>query len=157
METRFVVQTLNTVADYVRRVIESDNEYLFAVIDSKTDEHIGNLHIAINRNHNRASIAYFIGATNYWRGGRCVEMLKLSAKYAFDVLKLDRIEGGTYARNVFSLKAMLRAGYKKEGYRPEYVLLNDGTRDGLYLAGMTRKDYEQLYKTPAPENMDVSS
>lgn len=148
LETRFVVQTLDSVADYVKHTIESDNEYLFAIISSDTDKHIGNLHLTINRNHNTCMIAYFIGDINYWGKGRPVEILKLGTQYAFDVLKVDRMDAGAYSQNIFSVKAMLKAGYKKEGCRQKGVLLNDGTRDDVYIMGMLKEDYERLYKTP---------
>lgn len=53
-------------------------------------------------------------------------------------------DGGYYSTNIGSGKAVMRAGYKEEGIRAGYCLLDDGTRADDILLGLTRDDYNQL-------------
>ena len=148
LETRFSEQTTETVYTYVKRMIESEKDYLFAIIDKKDEKHIGNLHISMFPVHNRCEIAAFIGDKRYWGNGRPVDYIKIGTKFAFEELQTDWIGGGIYASNIFSLKAILKAGYKQEGYRRSYVFVGkEGKRDDVYLVGMTKEDFYNQKRT----------
>ena len=142
LETRFCEQTKEMVYEYVNKMIESKHDYLFAIINKDDDKHIGNLHISFFPIHNRCEFAYFIGDKNSWGNGIPVEIVKLGTEFAFNELHTEWIGGGIYASNIFAVKAILKAGYKKEGYRRNYVYVGkDGKRDDVYLVGMTKEDF----------------
>ena len=142
LETRFVTQTLDTVSEYVQNVIKSSNEWLFAALDG--DKHIGNLHLTVYPRHNYCFIGYFIGDASNWGHGRSIEINQFSLQFSFEKLGVDRVEGGAYASNIFSIKAMLQAGFIQEGIRRKSVILRDGKRDDSYVLGILREEYDAL-------------
>lgn len=147
LETRYKNQTLGTVADYVRAVADSENEYLFAIVDKESDRHIGNMHLTINVHHKTCFHAYVIGEKAFWGRGIAKEAIRLITKWAFDNLDIDKMDGGFYAANIGSGKAVLACGYREEGRRIKQVLLDNGERCDAIPVGLLREEYEQIYKT----------
>ena len=144
IESRFVEQTMDTVRDYVEQNLESDNCLLLAMIDKETGKHIGNFHLTFNHINKRCFIAYIIGDTNYWGRGIATEAIKIATKWTFENYDVARLDGGLYAKNIGSEKAVLRAGFKREGVREKYILLDNGERDDLIEVGLLREDFEKL-------------
>lgn len=146
LETRYVIQTEDMVKDYIRHVIDSDNEYLFAIVTNEGDFHIGNMHLTINKHHKTCFHAYILWEKEYWGRGIAREAIRLITCWAFEHLDIDKMDGGYYSANVGSGKAVLSVGYQKEGLRRKHVLLDDGTRDDEILVGMLREEYDKLLK-----------
>jgi len=67
LETRHEMQTLNSVQEYVEKMVEKENELLFSICLKKNDIHIGNIKLGpINLIHKYAEISLFIGDKNEW-------------------------------------------------------------------------------------------
>lgn len=145
LETRYIEQTLQTVKEYVEKVQQSDNEILLGIIARDKNEHIGNVHVTIDKRHKRAVFGYMIGNKAYWGRNIGVEAIKIMTKWVFDSLDVMKIEGAAYSRNTFSIRTMLNAGYKREGVRLSHVVSDDGERDDVIEVGLLREDYEKLY------------
>jgi len=62
----------------------------------------------------RAEIGYYLGS-EHWRKGYMQESLAALLRFAFEVMKLRRIEADVDPRNDASLKSLDRLGFKKEG------------------------------------------
>lgn len=62
LETRWSEQTLESIRDFVEAKIVSDMEFLFAIVEKESNEHIGNIKIGpVNSHHMFADVSYFIG------------------------------------------------------------------------------------------------
>lgn len=144
LEARFRKYTLDDEREYVRNIWDSDTEMLMAIVANDTGTVIGDVHLTLNKPHKRCFIAYMIGDMNYWGKGIATECIKLATKWCFENLDIYRMDGGFYSTNIGSGKAVMRAGYKREGVRVGYCLLNDGTRTDEILVGLTRDDFEAL-------------
>lgn len=144
LEARYRKYTLNDEKIYVKDILESDSEMLMAIVAKDTDSVIGNVHLTVNKVHKRCFIAYIIGNAEYWGRGIATECIRLATKWAFENLDIYRMDGGYYSSNIGSGKAVMRAGYKKEGVRSGYCLLDDGTRVDEIEVGLTRDEYEKL-------------
>jgi RimJ/RimL family protein N-acetyltransferase len=142
VESRFVNQNLDTVKEYVQSNLESENMLLMA-ITVQDGRHIRNFHFTFNWTHKRCFIAYIIGEQSYWGRGIATETIKLGTKFAFENYDIARLDGALYAKNVGSGKAVMRAGFKQEGIRKSYILLDNGERDDMIEVGLTREDYEK--------------
>ena len=69
-------------------------------------------------------------------------------RYAFDELRLNRINGCILVHNTASIRTMTKAGFVQEGLRRQAVYKN-GKYIDLLLLGITKADYyENLQKNP---------
>ncbi len=80
------------------------------------------------------------GMAGYWVdrafAGRGIvpTALAMGADYAFDVVKLHRVEVAIRPENVNSLRVVEKLGFRPEGRRPAYMHVNGDWRDHLMFA-----------------------
>ena len=116
LETRWHPQSLESIQNFVNDMIVSPSDYLFAIIENTSCQHIGNLKVGpINPFHSYADISYFLGEKSTWGRGYATEAICLGTDFGFTRLNLHRIQAGLYAGNMGSAKALEKAGYKREG------------------------------------------
>jgi [ribosomal protein S5]-alanine N-acetyltransferase len=75
-----------------------------------------------------AYLGYYIGA-KYAREGYLTEAIDLMLQYAFERLKLHRLEANIQPGNVASLKLVKRAGFTREGFSRRYLKICGRWRD----------------------------
>lgn len=75
-----------------------------------------------------AYLGYFVGAS-YVRRGYMTEALKLMLRYAFEKLKLHRLEANIQPANVASIALVKRAGFIREGFSRRYLKVCGRWRD----------------------------
>jgi len=93
---------------------------------------IGNCSIHnIDKINQRAGLGVNIGETEFWEHGYGTEATKLLLGYAFQDLKLHRIESLTLDDNGRAIGALIRSGYKQEGCRRGHILRGGRFRDVL--------------------------
>ena len=96
-------------------MINDKNNYLFAIIENCSNQHIGNIKLGpINFIHSYADISYFIGQKDCWGNGYASEAIRLLTNFGFKKLNLHKIRAGVYASNVASQKTLEKSGYKFE-------------------------------------------
>lgn len=66
--------------------------------------------------------------------GYTTEAVRLVVDYAFQVLKLHRIEAGVMPRNTRSIRVLEKSGFEKEGLSRKNVLINGKWEDHLHFA-----------------------
>lgn len=141
LETRWEVQTLDKIKDFVASIISSDHSYLFAII--KNEKHIGNIKIGpIHHIYQYADISYFIGDKNEWGKGVATETVKLISAFGFNELDLHRLQAGVFANNFGSQKVLEKNGYKKEAVFRKKSFINKGD-DYIdsYMYGILRDEW----------------
>jgi RimJ/RimL family protein N-acetyltransferase len=115
LESRLSVQTLESVTRFVLDMIESKNNYMFAIVHKESNKHIGNIKIGpIHSVYKNAFVGYLIGEKYYWGKGLASEAVYLAAKFCFDVLGLHKVNAGVIASNIGSIKVLEKLGFKKE-------------------------------------------
>lgn len=141
LETRWHHQDIGTVRDFVHNMLISEEHYLFAIILNDNGTHIGNIKLGpINRYHGYADVSYFIGERQCWRKGFATEAIKLVTQFGFEVLHLYRVQAGAYAKNIGSVRALEKAGYRLEGCFRKQLTYADERDDHLWF-GMTIDDW----------------
>ena len=130
LETRLTEQTIETVRNFVERVMASADEHLFAIcVDG---EHVGNIKVGpIRAYHRLADVSLFVGERHAWGQGVATAAITLISRHAIRDLGLHKLHAGVYAPNVASAKAFLRAGYRQEGVRRRHCFLDNGPTDLL--------------------------
>ncbi|HVF41155.1 MAG TPA: GNAT family protein [Gemmatimonadaceae bacterium] len=140
LETRFAPQTPASVEEFVQRMRASPDNFLFAIVTSANDMHVGNLKIGpVNWTHRNADISYFIGEKDAWNKGVATEAIRVATRVAFDRLGLHRLQAFVYSENRPSAAALERAGYTHEGTLREKVSVGEGRNDQLVF-GMLASD-----------------
>lgn len=110
------------------QLIHSDKDVIMAIIDKKTDAHIGNVGLySINWLYRSAEYRILIGEKEYWGKGYGVETANLIIKYGFSKLNLNKIWLGVNAANKAAVKS-----YKKSGFIEEGVLRQEIYRNSTY-------------------------
>ncbi len=118
-------QTEETLKNYVKSVIVSNAFLVLAVIENKTNLHIGNISLqAINWIDRNAEIAFLLGEKLFWGKGVMFECGKLLIDHGFSTLNLHRIYCGTSIENIGMQKLALKLGMQKEGLRKEAIYKN---------------------------------
>ncbi|CAB4326305.1 MULTISPECIES: GNAT family protein [unclassified Brucella] len=91
---------------------------------------IGNIHRGVGQN----------GVVGYWSGapfagkGYMTEALSLVIPFAFDQLRLHRLEAACIPHNVRSIRLLEKAGFQREGLLRSYLKINGFWQDHLLLA-----------------------
>ena len=146
LETRWKEQSIEVIKDFVTSIRTSTHSYLFAIIYN--DKHVGNIKIGpVHPLYKHAEVSYFIGDKNVWGKGIATEAISLISKFAFEVLKLHKLQASAYEQNIGSQKALLKAGYKEEGiFRKKYFLNSPDNYCDIYEYGILSSEYKKEEK-----------
>lgn len=132
LESRFKRATIQSVRDYIKEVLADKSSYFFAIIETASGEHIGNIKLGpVHPYHKTGDVGYFIGEKWAWGKGYATEAVLLIAAFAFTQLKLHKITAGTYAPNAGSARVLQKAGFKQEGLRIKQYRIGRGYADAL--------------------------
>lgn len=136
-------QTHETLTRYLARFEESDTDFIFAICDRDSDQHIGNITLNhINRIHGTADSGIMIGAKDCWGKGYAYDAWCLVLDYAFSQLGLRKIIAGCVADNLASLKLQEKLGFRLEGTFRDEVMI-DGEFHDVKRLGIFREDFRQ--------------
>lgn len=119
---------------------KNEGEIIFA-IETLDGRHIGGsgLHSVSYRNR-CASSGSFLGETSSWGKGIGTDACRVRARYAFDVLGLERIFSSHLSGNERSRRMLLRCGYRECGVLPKRYWKRGALRDE-HLFVLEREDW----------------
>lgn len=127
---KFYKGLINPVQDwegfkgYVEKNEDESNEVF--VICRKSDKRIVgaiNLSQIFRKAFQNAYLGYSLGV-KYTGNGYMTEAIKLVLRFAFNSLKLHRIEANIQPHNTASISVVKRCGFSKEGYSPKYLKIS---------------------------------
>lgn len=103
--------------------------------------HIGStgLH-RINRKNRSAGFGIMIGEKSYWNRGYGTDATRTVLKYAFDRLKLHRVQLEVYDLNPRGLYVYERCGFRLEGTR-RHALWREGAWHDIHVMGILRSEW----------------
>lgn len=76
---------------------------------------------------------------NQLRQGYMTEALEYVSRYAFDELRLHRLEANIMPRNTASLKTVEKLGFRNEGLSPKYLRINHVWEDHVHMVLLNQK------------------
>jgi len=134
LETRWEQQSIESITSFVREMRDSNRNILFAIVETSTKRHIGNIKIGpVNYYHKYADISYFIGDRSSWGKGYASEAVLVATAYAFNDLELESLIAGVYESNIGSQKVLERSGYGLQGrFSKQLVSTNNEKEDHLW-------------------------
>jgi RimJ/RimL family protein N-acetyltransferase len=109
--------------EYVRSVMDSDTDAVFAIIAKDKNLHIGTISLQnIDWESGVGEFAILLGNKSYWRKGIGGEASRLVLRFAFETLKLKCVRCGTFAENEGMKHLAKSLGFAEEGLRAEPAL-----------------------------------
>jgi len=107
----------------------------FVVFEARNPEIVASLNLwNIRRGAIHAAIlGYAVDASHEGRG-YASEAAGAVIRYAFEVLKLHRIETGYQPTNERSAKVLRKLGFVVEGYARDHLLVGGGWRDSILVS-----------------------
>jgi [ribosomal protein S5]-alanine N-acetyltransferase len=138
-----------TRASYRRRIRRyaedqrSDLAYPLFVFRRSDNVLLGGLTLAnIRRGCAQAgNLGYWMGAA-YSRQGYMTAAVKLVIPFAFETLRLHRVEAACIPGNIASIRLLEKTGFRREGFAREYLCIDGAWQDHLL--------YARLKHDPAP-------
>lgn len=123
-------EELKCIKNWIKEADESKYEkWVITLKDNNIP--IGNISVnGIEKKHNYCNVGYVI-MFDYWGNGYASEALKAVSDYLLSDNKYYLVECSCNELNTQSSKAMLKAGFKKDGYIANRRLNNDGTYSGV--------------------------
>ena len=141
-------QTKKTLREYYESASSDRKAAYFAIVDKKTEKHIGNSQIyKIDWRNRICEFGILIGDKDYWGKGICKEALRLLVKYAFTKLNLRKMCIGVVKENAGAVRCYTGVGFRQEGELKEmwYDIKSQKYVSTLWL-GITREEYEKEAK-----------
>ncbi len=118
-----------------KKILDSlnDNPYQFAALWTKEGNHfIGEAGIlSFNQRANRCVVGYNL-LPDYWAMGFATEITQALVLYAFERLRVERIEGLAMSLNIASCKVLEKSGFLLEGTLRHFTKINDDYFDVCY-------------------------
>jgi RimJ/RimL family protein N-acetyltransferase len=116
---------------------DADN---FALERRSDGQLLGALGLHFNRDHGYAEMGYWIGVP-FWNQGYCTEACSRVLKFAFEKLKLNRVQARHFSRNPASGRVMQKMGMQREGILRQAVKKWDRFED-LELYSILKSEWE---------------
>ncbi|GGH77807.1 ribosomal-protein-alanine N-acetyltransferase [Pullulanibacillus pueri] len=123
---------------------EADQGYFFVIYLRESEQLIGEITLFEVARGNLQScwIGYFLDQEQNGKG-YMTEAVRLVVDYAFQTLRLHRIEAGVMPHNIGSAKVLLKAGFQKEGLSRENVKINGKWEDHQLFAIINEDDVDE--------------
>ncbi|MGB7256650.1 MAG: GNAT family N-acetyltransferase [Pseudolabrys sp.] len=113
----------------------TDQAYAFLIFRAEDNALVGGLTLAnIRRGVAQAgSIGYWIGSP-FTRRGYMTAAVGALAPFAFETLRLHRLEAACIPGNDASIRLLEKSGFKREGYARDYLCINGTWQDHILYA-----------------------
>ncbi len=128
---------------YYESLLDSRTDVVLAIIDRRTDAHIGNIGLhAIDALHRTAVLGIVIGEKSAWGRGIGAKSWRAMTNYGFKVLNLHKICATVIEGNEASLKCALASGYAVEGRQAQQIFKDGKYRDLIHV-GLLRENWKE--------------
>lgn len=135
------------VAVELEKQIESGQNAVFLIVDSKTKKPVGYAGLYdINFTARKAEFRILIGEKDFWGKGYGTEAAELLCFYGFDRLNLHRIYLGYTEENKGAGKAYEKAGYIYEGTLKDDIYRNSKYYNTIKMAVLKEDYYKKFYQ-----------
>lgn len=132
------------------RDVRDDISYTYFITDLATDILMGGVTLSnVRRGASQsAALGYWMGA-KYTGRGIMSEALACLLPFAFQNLRLHRVEAACMPDNAASLRVLEKAGFNREGYVRGYLKINGHWEDHIL--------YSRLATDGQPESADLQA
>lgn len=129
--------------NWIRTKIETGEAVQMIICDTVSDSPLGSVYIRdIDRRHQKAEYGIFIGEPSARGRGLGTAAAKLMLRYCFTEEKLHRIYLRAFAGNKQAIRSYEKAGFVREGYLREDVLIEGEYCDMVWMAALNAQTIE---------------
>ena len=133
--------TLDEIMESYKQFSSDPTRYDFAICLMENGEIIGDLAmLEIDQDNKKAGFRISLHSRDNVNKGYGTEATQLAQTFAFEELKLNRLELEVFSHNIRGIKAYEKAGFKTEGILRQSLYYNDAYSDEVIMA-MLREDY----------------
>ncbi|MDN2566826.1 GNAT family N-acetyltransferase [Aquibium sp. A9E412] len=113
-----------------REELDRGSGYAFLIFETAQGRLVGGISLGNIRRGvaQSAQIGYWMGEP-YAGKGLMLEALRLVVRFAFQTLRLHRVEAACIPRNTRSVRLLEKAGFRREGLLRSYLRINDTWQD----------------------------
>lgn len=112
----------------------AQDRHIYAIVDLKTDEMIGDLGLSdVDHVSRHCGIGIAIGNKQYWGKGYGAEAMRLLLGYAFDYLNMNNIMLNVYEFNERAYACYKKVGFKEIGRRRKAVFRDGQFHDVIFM------------------------
>lgn len=135
--------TLEKQKDYFEYLKNSRTDVVMAIIDKKTNAHVGNVGLhSIDWVHRTAMLGIVIGEKTYWGKGWGKKAWAAITAYGFETLNLNKIWATAFADNKKSIRCAEASGFRTEGIQRSQLYKNGRYIDLAFL-GVLRSEWKK--------------
>lgn len=126
--------------EFTQQAWEHASAFPFATFDAQTGEYLGNCGIdGLDEKRRCCNLGYWVRTSR--RGqGIATRAIRLVSQFAFETLRLTRIEIVIAAQNFASQRTAQKAGARYQGQQPNGLLVRSQTHEAVIYA-LTSVDY----------------
>lgn len=153
-EDFYTLHRQEQLIDEYQELAKKDQYYMFGVFLKQKGTLIGTIFLSevLRGSLQGCFIGYFLDKSHNGNG-YMTEAVKLLVRFAFEGLKLHRIEAGVMPHNLGSIKVLEKSGFHKEGIARKNVHINGRWEDHQVLAILNPVDLEEENCTQASISM----
>lgn len=138
--------TMKELIDYVKEKTKDPHCVFFAILDKKTNQHIGNIKLDnFDKETNLMDLGILIGNKNFWGKGYGKSACILMIDYGFNVMNLRKIWLAVYENNPAARILYEKLGFVTEGILRKHVYFNGSFYD-KYIMGIFKDEWNQKNK-----------
>ena len=137
----YTIESVHNMLNDVAQHREEGRDYFFGIFLNETDELIGDMNLFhIMRGPLQKCMVGYSLDQGHNGHGYATEALKLAVRYAFEELKLHRVEAGAMPVNIGSMRVLEKAGFEKEGIERKGVKINGQWQDHQIFSILSDKE-----------------
>ena len=127
-----------------------DSSYAFHIFSSADEVLLGGITLSNVRRGvaQTGTLGYWIGQ-KYARQGYMTEAIRCVMQFAFEDLRLHRLEAACLPENEASRALLIKSGFREEGYARGYLRINGNWHDHV-LFGLTSENHAAGVAKPSP-------
>jgi RimJ/RimL family protein N-acetyltransferase len=142
------VQNEKEIIEYYKQSeadFNNGTKYTFSIFDKSSGRLAGTSSYGnISEYDRRLEIGWSYLGTEFWGSGINPNYKYLMLKYAFENLKMKRVEFKTDFLNGRARKALLKIGCREEGILRSHTLMHDGRRRDAVFYSILDSDWENI-------------
>lgn len=133
---------------HYQREAREDTGYAFLIFEEADDELVGGVTLSnVRRGVTQAAVlGYWLGLP-YTKRGYMTRAVQAISRFAFDDLRLHRLEAATMPANAASIRVLERNGFRREGFAHGLLKIN-GTWEDHILFALLVEDFVLASEVP---------
>lgn len=134
---RFIYQedfTIESHMEWMETKVSTGEAVQFIIEYKKDHKRVGSVYLRdIDDKNNKAEFGIFLGEKDYIGKGIGSEAAKLILDYAFNTMNLNKVFLRVLADNVRAARSYEKAGFKREGYFEQDIMMNGEYCDVIFM------------------------